>query len=656
LGKAEGNNVNVRQDIQALRGLAVLVVVFFHARLGIFAGGYLGVDIFFVISGFLITSMVKSQIEAEKFSFTQFYFRRAKRLLPAAYLTFSVTALLSIVLLTGNELRQFADQLLGAVTFTANFVLMGQGSYFGGDADLKPLLHTWSLSIEEQYYLVMPALLYFIPRRFWLVFVVVVVTVSFVLCLAIGLIRPDIAFYLFPTRAWELGLGSLGAFIIGRADVQRLAKALFWPALGALVILPIWPIGGQHPGIDALLACGATLIVILRSHHLLNRPTIKPLAFVGDISYSLYLVHWPLFALATNVWVGELPLWVKLSGIVISLVLAWLQYHYVEDPIRRAKVGFNWSRAALVTICSALVIAVPFAAISLGRAPQNYVEARRGNTGLGQACISNDPFLGHREFAPPPSCMTSATPTMLVWGDSYAMHLVPGMVAARGGDDIVQATKYVCGPLLGVAPLGHFTGTTQNRRWAKGCVDYNQDVVEYLRKTPSIETVVLSSVFKQYMTASDFHMLKREAGADAEVEGGIAPALSAISATIKAVRAMGKRVVIIAPPPALDWDAGMCSERRLRGLLSLGEHADCIIDDKAYQEKRTLVLRFLKRATSELGTNVIMFDDTLRQGEGYRTANGSTIWYIANGHLSYQGSEDLARKMDLVSLARKQAR
>jgi peptidoglycan/LPS O-acetylase OafA/YrhL len=648
--------VNIRQDIQALRGLAVLVVVFFHARLGIFAGGYLGVDIFFVISGFLITSMVKSQIEAEKFSFTQFYFRRAKRLLPAAYLTFSVTAFSSIFLLTSNELLQFADQLLGAVTFTANFVLMGQGSYFGGDADLKPLLHTWSLSIEEQYYLVMPALLYFIPRRFWLIFVVMVITVSFALCLVMGLIRPDIAFYLFPTRAWELGVGSLGAFIIGRVDVQGLAKPLFWPALVTIVILPIWPIGGQHPGIDALLACCATLIVILRGHHFLDSSAIKPLAFVGDISYSLYLVHWPLFALATNVWVGELPFSAKLTGIILSLVLAWLQYRYVEDPIRRAKVSFTWARTALVTICSALVVVMPFAAVSLGRAPQSYVEARRGNTGLGPACISNDPFLGHRKFDPPQSCMTSATPTMLIWGDSYAMHLVPGMVMARGGENIVQATKYVCGPLLGIAPLGHFTGTTQNRRWAKSCLDYNQEVVEFLRKTPSIKIVVLSSVFKQYMTASEFHLLARNANAESEIDGGIAPAIAAINTTIKVVRAMGKKVVIIAPPPALDWDAGMCSERRLRGLLSLGDHTDCIIDDKAYQEKRALVLQFLKRITSELETNVIMFDDVLRQGDGYQTANDGTIWYIANGHLSYQGSKDLAYKMDLVAIARAQAR
>lgn len=648
--------MTLRQDIQALRGLAVLVVVIFHARLNIFAGGYLGVDIFFVISGFLITSMIKSQIEAKKFSFTEFYFRRAKRLLPAAYLTFSVTALLAAFLLTSNELRQFANQLFGAVTFTANVVLMRQGSYFGGDADLKPLLHTWSLSIEEQYYLVMPALLFFIPRRFWLAFVSAVIIGSAALCVATGIVRPDFAFYLFPTRAWELGIGSLGAFIIGRSGAQSVAAALFWPSLAAIILLPLFPLGGLHPGVDAGLACLATLIIILRVHPVMNGALTRPLAVVGDFSYSLYLVHWPLFALATNVWVGELPLWVKLAGIALSLGLAWAQYRYVEDPIRRAKVHFTWPRAGMAALGSVAVIAIPFAAISLGKAPQSYVEARRGNTGMGEACISNDRWGRHDKFVPPAACMTSATPSMLVWGDSYAMHLLPGIVAARGDEEIVQATKYVCGPLRGVAPLGRFTGATQNRLWSKGCLAFNEDVIDYLAKTPSVKTVVLSSVFKQYMTAAEFGLLARGAEADVAVEGGVEPALRALGATIGAIRAMGKKVVVIAPPPALDWDAGMCSERRLRGLLTLGDHADCGIDDAAYRAKRRLVLTFLKRVESDLGTSVIMFDDALRQGDKYRTANGNDIWYIANGHLSYKGSEDLARQMDIVARATREAR
>jgi peptidoglycan/LPS O-acetylase OafA/YrhL len=150
-----------RTDIQALRGLAVLFVVLHHAKLGFLGAGYLGVDIFFVISGFLITGIVKRGIERDDFSFREFYFRRAKRLLPAAYTTFFIGALLSAIFLDFSELNDFSTQLIGALTFTSNIVLWQQVGYFENASELKPLLHIWSLSLEEQYYLFVPAAMVF---------------------------------------------------------------------------------------------------------------------------------------------------------------------------------------------------------------------------------------------------------------------------------------------------------------------------------------------------------------------------------------------------------------------------------------------------------------------------------------------------------------
>ena len=635
-------NVTLRQDIQALRGLAVLLVVVYHARLYVFDAGYLGVDIFFVISGFLITSMVKNQIERDKFSFTEFYFRRAKRLLPAAYTTFAVTALLSAFILTATEYGQFVDQLIGAVTFTANFVLMFQGSYFGGDAELKPLLHTWSLSIEEQYYLLMPALLYFLPRRYWVRFVVFVVIASLALCIGFGLFwRSSVAFYFFPTRAWEMGLGSLGAFVMARSDVQSVAKSLFWPSVAALIILPIFPVGGLHPGIDAVLACVATLVVILRNHPVLQGVLTRPLAFVGDFSYSLYLIHWPLFALAANMWIGEMPLHLKIGLLALSIVLSYAQYRYVEDPVRKRPIAFTWSRAGGILLISVLVIALPMSATKLGAKPENFVYERRGNTGLGAECVS------YREFVPNENCMSTSTPDTLIWGDSYAMHLVPGIEATRGNHSIIQATKYLCGPLVGVSPIGHAVGTTQNVPWAQACLDFNASVLEYARTTPSVKTVVLSSVFKQYMTPEELHVMVRANGAETQREGGVDMALNGIEDTVRSLRAMGKKVVVIAPPPAMDWDAGLCAERKLRGLPTFGPNAECSIPDGEYREKRKNVLAFLDRLQTQLDVNVIRFDDTLREGDHYSTMQGGTINYIANGHLSYHGSVALARKMNI---------
>lgn len=642
---------SMRADIQALRGLAVLLVVVYHARLGLFHAGYLGVDIFFVISGFLITSMVKSQIEREKFSFKEFYFRRAKRLLPAAYTTIFATTILAYFLLTGTELKQYAQQAAGAISFTANYVLMRQGSYFGGDAELKPLLHMWSLSIEEQYYLVLPALMFFINRRYWFGLVIIAMIVSFIGCVAIAAWKPQVAFYSFPTRAWELGVGSLGAFIVARQDAQNLAKWMFWPSLVALIALPIFPFGGSHPGIDALVACFATLIVILRAHPALNGAAVKPLAWVGDISYSLYLVHWPLFALAANIWVGEAPYHIRLIIAGVSILLAWAQYHFIENPIRSAQISFSWRRAGLTLTLSFILAALPFALYYSNHKNAEYAFERRGNTGLGESCVSDS------SYSPQAQCMTSPAPDLMVWGDSYAMHLLPGIRQEWKGAGVIQATKYVCGPLIGLAPFANSVEMAQTRSWADGCLDYNDQVLDYL-KSSSVKTVVLASVFKQYLTPDQFDVVERNGVGQPEVERKATQetALRAAERTITALRKMGKKVVVIAPPPALDWDAGMCSERILRGIPTYGQYADCSIPDTEYKTKRRAVLDFMQALQKQFDIDVIMFDDALRSGDGYRTREDGKIIYISNGHLSYTGSQLLARQMHMGQLIADKAR
>ncbi|MEA3064730.1 MAG: hypothetical protein QOJ27_1176, partial [Sphingomonadales bacterium] len=465
---------------------------------------------------------------------------------------------------------------------------------------------------------------------------------SLAACIAVGQWRPEIAFYFFPTRAWELGFGSFAAFVVSRPAWQRLAGALFWPALAAMLVIPFRPIGALHPGIDAVIVCAATLVVILRCHGALNGRATRPVAFIGDISYSLYLVHWPIFALAANVWPGNAPPWIRVAIMPLSILLAWAQYRWIENPIRSAPIRFSWRRAALAASVSTLVIAIPYATIASGGAPQAYADARRGNTGLGQACVSKT------SYAPPPGCMTGSPPTMMVWGDSYAMHLVPGIVAERGSERIVQATKYVCGPLIGTSPVVDLPGAQFNRAWADGCLTFNDDVLDYIRRNPSIRTVVIASVMKAYTDAADYHVVERDpdgkvVARPASIEAG----LRGLARTVGALRAMGRKVVFIAPPPAMDWDAGLCAERVLRGLPTLGPNADCSIRDSEYRRKRAAVLELLHRVPGTLGVNVIMFDDALRRGDRYPTIDAGRIVYISNGHLSYAGSEMLARRMHI---------
>lgn len=643
--------MKIRTDIQSLRGLAVLIVVVYHAKLGFLQAGYLGVDMFFVISGFLITSMVKNQIENGSFSFVQFYFRRAKRLLPAAYVTFLVTTLLAALLLTSQEMRHFADQLFGAITFTGNIVLWRQGSYFGGDADLKPLLHTWSLAIEEQYYIVLPAALFLIPRKYWTRSLVVIFLFSLALCCVVGFWKPDAAFYLFPTRAWELAIGSIGALAVLGQFSRRFLFFSFWPAVGAILVLPIFPIGGVHPGFDAFIVCCSTLIIILRKNHALFSQFLNmSLAKIGDFSYSLYLVHWPLFALASNIWIDDVPYVIRISVLLLSLLLGYLQYRFVENPVRQASFLVNWKSVGASIVTSVGLVFLPFGVLHAQSGGIDYAFIRRGNTGLDPSCAFQI------DFSPKPNCQSSDKPSMLIWGDSYAMHLLPGIDATRGSQSIIQATKYVCGPLLSLAPIGNFIGSTQNRPWAESCLSFNDSVIEYLKRTPTVDVVVLSSVFKQYMTPKDFHSLQRTSGGDTEIDGGVQPALFAMQATVKAIRALGKRVVVVAPPPALDWDAGRCLERKSRRLLSLGKYSSCEIPLQSYREKRANVLEFLKKLPEQANVEVISFDSTLINGGKFEPISDGTFLYIANGHFSYEGSKLLAAKMLLVELISKAAK
>jgi peptidoglycan/LPS O-acetylase OafA/YrhL len=645
----------MRKDIQFLRGLAVLLVLFYHGKITPFSGGYLGVDVFFVISGFLITTLIKKAIEADRFKFSEFYFRRARRLLPAAYTTFVVTALMASVLLTSQELRDFYAQMLGAITFTGNIVLWRQGTYFGVESELKPLLHTWSLAVEEQYYLIVPAALFFVSRRRWLALVVGATVLSFIAAVVLYKIQPGAAFYLFPGRAWELGIGSAGALLAIDTVRLKLVKLAFWPAILTIIVLAIHPIGGMHPGLDSLLVCVATLAVILAQREQVFDNRFAAIGvWLGDISYSLYLVHWPLFALAHNLWFSkyELPIWVRFGIIVGSILLAYWQYRFIEQPFRHA--GGEKKRLLVMTALASsgvMVIATSLLLQHASTSGATDIAKRRGNTGFGAECTFKS------AFAPPSTCSSGPNPSVMIWGDSNAMHLIPGVAETSAPDAILQATKFVCGPLLGIAPLGALTGSYQNIEWSRSCLSFNRSVLDYIARTPAIRTVALSSYLSQYLTPSQYHLYDGQRVIDGDaVPEYEAAAGRAFAETIAAVRALGRKVVIVAPPPAMDFDAGRCHERKMRGLISFGEYRKCDMPASDVATRRATVTEFLRRVEAENGVSVLTFNVALSDGSQIVSAmNGENV-FIANAHLSYAGSRMLAAKMNLGQRIKAEAR
>jgi peptidoglycan/LPS O-acetylase OafA/YrhL len=268
-----------RADIQALRGFAVLIVLCYHSKSGMLAQGYLGVDVFFVISGFVLTLLISADLGQHRFRLADFYLDRAKRLLPAAYVTFAVTALLAPLFLTSSEMADFQLQMVGAVTFSENFVLWQQSGYFGAAADLKPLLHIWSLAIEEQYYLLLPILLMCLPPRWRLPTSVALALASITLCVLYA--GRELSFYLLSTRAFELTFGSIAALLPAGERVERGMRAAFWPAFVALPLVPAVRAGSVHPGPTAVLLCAATAVLIRREHPLLPERQPDPHARCG---------------------------------------------------------------------------------------------------------------------------------------------------------------------------------------------------------------------------------------------------------------------------------------------------------------------------------------------------------------------------------------
>jgi len=632
-----------RTDIQALRGLAILLVVLYHAKVGFPTAGYLGVDIFFVISGYLITQIVQRGVENGNFSFREFYFRRAKRLLPSAYITLLATALLSGVLLSSAELLDYTKQFIGAITFTGNIVLWRQSGYFEGAATLKPLLHVWSLAIEEQYYLLLPAAFVFIPKRFWLPGTVLLLIVSLALCLSMVTLRPGTVFYLLPTRGWELAIGSLGALTIAQSQAWARLSYLFWPALLTLLLFPFAPTAAPHPGLNAIIVCLATLVLILRQHPSLDENiATRYIAKVGDFSYSLYLVHWPLFAFANNVYITGAPTGVRLGLVALSFALGYLLFRYVELPIRQLEIRFTRRYVGAALAASLVLVAVALGVAQAYSPKINYSHILHANEGFGEDCDYKE------NFTPKAECRNSDKPRMLVWGDSLAKHLIPGIVATTDLG-IVQATRNACGPFVGLAPIA--TGT-YGRPWAEHCLQFNQSVLDYLATESSIEVVVLSGNFGTYLegpkTVPGLHVLNIIDGKPVERERSTLLGIEAMSETVKKIRELGKRVIVVAPPPSANFNVGNCLEREARGKVILGlANADCDIPVSVYRQSQADVLAYLARLHGEAGVDVVRFDEVLCSSMSCATELDGTFIYRDSAHLSYDGSRLLAKRMGL---------
>lgn len=621
----------IRVDIQVLRGLAVLFVVLEHLAIPGFHYGYLGVDIFFVISGFLITSIVSRGLARDKFSFKEFYLRRAKRLLPASFVTILATIIAAKLFLPPMQIESLKQQIIGALTFSTNFVLLSQAGYFDLESATKPLLHMWSLAVEEQFYFFVPALLAFTPARHWRKILVVLAIASFVGCLYLSLSNQSAAFYLLPTRAWELLIGSIASMLVHSAAVKNVTSKLAVPAFAVLLASPFVNSGLSHPGLDAVVVCFATAIILLANHRLINSKVWTPIEKAGDISYSLYLVHWPIIAIA-NASIGTESMTVKATLLAASLVTAIALYNLVEKPFRVMQYGFKPSLVVFPALTLALFgLSHSFLKV---QSAEKIEKLFAPNYGLDRSCGTNI-------YKDTEKCRTSQDPKIIVWGDSYAMHNIPGLSQAQK-IDIRQATRSACAPFLNTAPN---TKRSDFEAQARQCVGFNDSTFKFISDTPSIKTVILAGSYGQYMQDT-FESISFDTSGVMQIEKSTPErAMKDMQVVVEKLKALGKQVVIISPPPPINTTIVSCIQAEMASPSLTNQSSKCLLDRKLFERSHKNVLNLMKYAETSLGAKVIYLSDALCDAKSCKTIIDGVPIYRDPGHLSNTGSVKLYQKM-----------
>ncbi len=655
---------NYRADIDGLRAIAVLSVVIFHAFPAYLNGGFIGVDIFFVISGFLISGVVVEGLSQNNFSFLEFYRRRVWRIFPALLLVLVATLVLGWFVLLANEYAQLGKHVAGGAGFVSNLLFWAEVGYFDNAADTKPLLHLWSLGVEEQFYLIWPVALWLAStRKFKLLgLTLVVVVMSFALNIATVPLDRAASFYSPFTRFWELTLGAALALLShqrklfpGR-DARVVNNVL--SILGAGLIaagLVLINKQSQFPGWWALFpALGATLLIAAGHASWLNRFVLsnRLLVWVGLISYPLYLWHWPLLSFASVIESGPLPREIRLAVVLLSFLLAWLTVKFLEHPIRfrrHARPGrVTFALVALMAAVGVAGLGIHAAGGLESRHPLQEQSWSKWPDKLGHhdECIAMMGRLG-RSVGYCSIQDIDRNPDIVIVGDSHGNQLFPGVEKALDGtaENVLNLGAGPCLPFFNVAFIE--TG------FPNKCHEYIDPSLQFVIDTDAVKTVVLASRGPLYLSGRGYrHDRGGEEGFDRKLVLTTMPQLQdpreifriAMTDTIERLLQKDKRVIFYLDGPELDFDPKSCVDMRPVRLTSNKAKSPCAVPRKEFDD-RNADYRAQVFSVLEKFPEVQVFDaaKTFCDEKFCWALLEGKMLYRDDDHLSVDGSELVAK-------------
>ncbi len=495
-------NFQYRPEVDGLRALAVIPVLLFHAGFGT-PGGFMGVDIFFVISGYLITTLIVRDLQLGTFKMRNFWERRIRRILPAAAVMVIATLLTGALILLPDSFENLGQSALAQALMVSNFYFWQQDGYFAAPSDYEALLHTWSLAVEEQFYLILPLLLVYLnrksPQRIALILGAIFL-LSLIWSFFGPYLHPMATFYLLPARAWELLLGSLIAILAIKVPGGRFGAAVLSLMGIALMVYPMLTYAPTtpFPGIAAIPPClGAALFIIAtRGHATLAGQVLSlpPFVFIGKISYSLYLWHWPLLVFGRHLSIHETPLETRIALLAASLILAILSWRFIETPFRKPGLLATQTQTQTFRFFYATTAVVAIAGTLAYKT--DGLPSRFDPDTLNIAKVAKEKFDAPdnsklREDGKIPRLENNfkVKPTIMIWGDSHSKAALPVFrdLCRDYQTDILYASKGGIPPILGIA----------RKPLKEDMAEYNDAVFEALKKE-EIKTIILIARWKIY--------------------------------------------------------------------------------------------------------------------------------------------------------------